>query len=146
MEVSFFFFSSRRRHTRSDRDWSSDVCSSDLRRPRPLVEARPGVRATDVARQSGHAPGPVAGSRGTKPWMGEGLGQVNRRELRPQCRSIVRYGVRPACVAYFDTADPAVRTLQPTVRDCLDPAPATGLWTNYRNQAGDRAQRSTRPQ
>src|SRR5206468_5724886 len=24
------FFSSRRRHTRSDRDWSSDVCSSDL--------------------------------------------------------------------------------------------------------------------
>src|SRR5215469_14857310 len=27
----FFFFSSRRRHTRSLRDWSSDVCSSDLR-------------------------------------------------------------------------------------------------------------------
>src|SRR5690349_24208957 len=25
-----FFFSSRRRHTRSLRDWSSDVCSSDL--------------------------------------------------------------------------------------------------------------------
>src|SRR5438105_7690032 len=29
--VLFFFFSSRRRHTRSTRDWSSDVCSSDLR-------------------------------------------------------------------------------------------------------------------
>src|SRR2546430_9898731 len=27
---SFFFFSSRRRHTRFDCDWSSDVCSSDL--------------------------------------------------------------------------------------------------------------------
>src|SRR6266508_6649452 len=27
-----FFFSSRRRHTRWPRDWSSDVCSSDLRR------------------------------------------------------------------------------------------------------------------
>src|SRR5699024_11656129 len=27
-----FFFSSRRRHTRSKRDWSSDVCSSDLAR------------------------------------------------------------------------------------------------------------------
>src|SRR5699024_11677543 len=27
---TFFFFSSRRRHTRSKRDWSSDVCSSDL--------------------------------------------------------------------------------------------------------------------
>src|SRR2546429_6305592 len=25
-----FFFSSRRRHTRCSRDWSSDVCSSDL--------------------------------------------------------------------------------------------------------------------
>src|SRR5438132_8173875 len=28
--VCFFFFSSRRRHTRSLCDWSSDVCSSDL--------------------------------------------------------------------------------------------------------------------
>src|SRR2546429_2274412 len=28
--VVFFFFSSRRRHTRCSRDWSSDVCSSDL--------------------------------------------------------------------------------------------------------------------
>src|SRR5438874_9297439 len=31
MYFFFFFFSSRRRHTRSLRDWSSDVCSSDLR-------------------------------------------------------------------------------------------------------------------
>src|SRR2546430_12343189 len=31
MDTSFnFFFSSRRRHTRFDCDWSSDVCSSDL--------------------------------------------------------------------------------------------------------------------
>src|SRR5205814_3572036 len=29
---SFFFFSSRRRHTRCLSDWSSDVCSSDLQR------------------------------------------------------------------------------------------------------------------
>src|SRR5256884_9927874 len=28
--LAFFFFSSRRRHTRCSRDWSSDVCSSDL--------------------------------------------------------------------------------------------------------------------
>ena len=28
--LRFFFFSSRRRHTRLRRDWSSDVCSSDL--------------------------------------------------------------------------------------------------------------------
>src|SRR2546422_6645023 len=30
-----FFFSSRRRHTRCSRDWSSDVCSSDLVATRP---------------------------------------------------------------------------------------------------------------
>src|SRR6266508_978795 len=45
----FFFFSSRRRHTRWPRDWSSDVCSSDL----------------ETARRSGfppapHSPGPAA--------------------------------------------------------------------------------------
>src|SRR6266700_6618984 len=33
MLIFFFFFSSRRRHTRFSRDWSSDVCSSDLPRP-----------------------------------------------------------------------------------------------------------------
>src|SRR5688500_20098372 len=35
MLLSFrlFFFSSRRRHTRLQGDWSSDVCSSDLTRP-----------------------------------------------------------------------------------------------------------------
>src|SRR3989440_495707 len=31
VQTCAFFFSSRRRHTRSDRDWSSDVCSSDLK-------------------------------------------------------------------------------------------------------------------
>src|SRR5438445_3963484 len=35
--ISFFFFSSRRRHTRCWRDWSSDVCSSDLTAPGDLV-------------------------------------------------------------------------------------------------------------
>src|SRR6266496_4579866 len=54
--VFFFFFSSRRRHTRSLRDWSSDVCSSDLlpayerdhpERSRPVEERRgdPGAEA-----------------------------------------------------------------------------------------------------
>src|SRR2546422_10231168 len=40
--LCFFFFSSRRRHTRCSRDWSSDVCSSDLASvrfpPPPAVE------------------------------------------------------------------------------------------------------------
>src|SRR2546430_12039113 len=34
LNFGFFFFSSRRRHTRFDCDWSSDVCSSDLGRAR----------------------------------------------------------------------------------------------------------------
>src|SRR2546430_9929600 len=36
----FFFFSSRRRHTRFDCDWSSDVCSSDLAELRGGEQAR----------------------------------------------------------------------------------------------------------
>src|SRR5438105_11282467 len=36
----FFFFSSRRRHTRSTRDWSSDVCSSDLSIFEPIWNRR----------------------------------------------------------------------------------------------------------
>src|SRR5699024_11226282 len=32
IDLFSFFFSSRRRHTRSKRDWSSDVCSSDLKK------------------------------------------------------------------------------------------------------------------
>src|SRR2546430_12231450 len=35
--LSFFFFSSRRRHTRFDCDWSSDVCSSDLGVGTPVI-------------------------------------------------------------------------------------------------------------
>src|SRR5690606_40334193 len=35
----FFFFSSRRRHTRFSRDWSSDVCSSDLETTRLIQQA-----------------------------------------------------------------------------------------------------------
>src|SRR5438034_3644018 len=47
--ILFFFFSSRRRHTRSLCDWSSDVCSSDLSR---RCSSRPSARTTgrrDVA-------------------------------------------------------------------------------------------------
>src|SRR3989475_5137860 len=45
VQTCSFFFSSRRRHTRFDCDWSSDVCSSDLQSPRG------GRRLTRVAPQ-----------------------------------------------------------------------------------------------
>src|ERR1022692_4368852 len=41
--VSFFFFSSRRRHTRLQGDWSSDVCSSDLQIPEAGVTPCVGI-------------------------------------------------------------------------------------------------------
>src|SRR5256885_2917606 len=54
----FFFFSSRRRHTRLQGDWSSDVCSSDLYTGTPPI---PTLR--NVALLGGHVPaqaGPAA--------------------------------------------------------------------------------------
>src|SRR5256884_6481452 len=51
----FFFFSSRRRHTRCSRDWSSDVCSSDLKQ-----EIRERVWALLTARRVARFPLPLA--------------------------------------------------------------------------------------
>src|SRR5215217_9039884 len=45
--MGFFFFSSRRRHTRYWRDWSSDVCSSDLDLEGPRYRPR-GIRDGDA--------------------------------------------------------------------------------------------------
>src|SRR5690606_40920792 len=44
----FFFFSSRRRHTRFSRDWSSDVCSSDLNRAIRRVALEHGAEWIDL--------------------------------------------------------------------------------------------------
>src|SRR5207249_6690894 len=53
----FFFFSSRRRHTRSKRDWSSDVCSSDLKELLLKGLERLEYRGYDSAGISLHEPG-----------------------------------------------------------------------------------------
>src|SRR5690606_40222823 len=49
-----FFFSSRRRHTRFSRDWSSDVCSSDLAalglQGVTAIDADPGASTTGIGR------------------------------------------------------------------------------------------------
>src|SRR5207248_8601389 len=62
----FFFFSSRRRHTRSYGDWSSDVCSSDLRLARrdAVLELMEGSsrRAAGVVGRCPRRP-PCAGPR-----------------------------------------------------------------------------------
>src|SRR6266508_1398736 len=47
---SLFFFSSRRRHTRWPRDWSSDVCSSDLAPQAQYLPSQPRRFERDVER------------------------------------------------------------------------------------------------
>src|SRR5690554_8097602 len=68
-----FFFSSRRRHTRCGRDWSSDVCSSDLRLlPRPLQWRQ--LRAMLDPDASGHG-------------LDLRLGRSEERRVGKECRS-----------------------------------------------------------
>src|SRR5215813_7414118 len=83
-----FFFSSRRRHTRCGRDWSSDVCSSDL-----LVEART-IQVADAQADDGEFPLAVPFARQfghrtllSVPLMREGVAvgviQLRRTEVAP---------------------------------------------------------------
>src|SRR2546429_5431238 len=48
---SLFFFSSRRRHTRCSRDWSSDVCSSDLGLLRRVIGSETVVAHPQIQRE-----------------------------------------------------------------------------------------------
>src|SRR5690606_40567818 len=52
----YSFVSRRRRHTRFSRDWSSDVCSSDLQLPRTEMTPRDGVYATSALLDAGARP------------------------------------------------------------------------------------------
>src|SRR5690349_24146387 len=79
-----FFFSSRRRHTRSLRDWSSDVCSSDLGASRDSdgIAGELHAEAYDEVR---HAVGPhlelVARAQVGQRVLGGGDGAAQRDEL-----------------------------------------------------------------
>src|SRR5690606_25787775 len=66
----FFFFSSRRRHTRFSRDWSSDVCSSDLPATGMAISLATGANALDTAK------GVEAKLEELKPFFPEGLDVV----------------------------------------------------------------------
>src|SRR6266496_5249511 len=71
--MCFFFFSSRRRHTRSLRDWSSDVCSSDLAQQGP----GPGVgQVVEPGRLRDICPtGNTAGTACERPIRADGVAQ-----------------------------------------------------------------------
>src|SRR2546427_4763882 len=93
-DVSFFFFSSRRRHTRFDCDWSSDVCSSDLRERRDQLlhallegdEETP-ARAGDarLARAAARAPEPEDDRALLLLELGEARSE--ERRVGKECRS-----------------------------------------------------------
>src|SRR5687768_18272295 len=79
----FFFFSSRRRHTRCSRDWSSDVCSSDLV-DAPLDELSGGegvggVGSAPVRERPATGRG-IAGVHGRE--KGVGVGRKDRKSTR----------------------------------------------------------------
>src|SRR5438874_12922647 len=81
----YFFFSSRRRHTRSLRDWSSDVCSSDLG-VNPAV-SNGGNRFETLPRLEVFAPEAAGDDR-----LGPGVenllaGRSEERRVGKECRS-----------------------------------------------------------
>src|SRR5256886_11353157 len=79
--VVCFFFSSRRRHTRFDCDWSSDVCSSDLRvdRARCLPQAPPGRFSHHFTAGPRRCPGGSAARPGRRSWRDPGLDRLEGR-------------------------------------------------------------------
>src|SRR5438270_13958376 len=83
----FFFFSSRRRHTRFDCDWSSDVCSSDLR-----SGGASGAMSCSSASQDRHPEGRAArlrvrgGSPAAVP-AAQLQGKSEERRVGKECRS-----------------------------------------------------------
>src|SRR3712207_7365525 len=93
--VCFFFFSSRRRHTRYWRDWSSDVCSSDLLPLLALLVAYDYLRgAVSVATWQAHVDPQIAFDKfigfGAVPsvWLQEHLWhRSEERRVGKECRS-----------------------------------------------------------
>src|SRR5690606_40355632 len=94
--VCFFFFSSRRRHTRFSRDWSSDVCSSDL------IEQRVDqyLALIELQQFGGRYPAQLSGGQRQRValaralifapdivLMDEPLGRSEERRVGKECRS-----------------------------------------------------------
>src|SRR5215217_8559049 len=118
----FFFFSSRRRHTRYWRDWSSDVCSSDLEveRALPQVVVRDPQEVPDALGWPEFDPGPVTAAAASR------LASYRQRESRRAARAqfagteedflrwcALRATLRPAMPADADRlAELARRTTQ----------------------------------
>src|SRR2546426_5542381 len=130
-----FFFSSRRRHTRLQGDWSSDVCSSDLpgTEARAPVEPRPPVQDLQVARLEGVLRGgPVARAARDRPAEGCWV-QASELQLQSLGRHRAFGGVKDWCLGggwYMTTAVPQESRDHPTAaraRNRTSPATSGSL-------------------
>src|SRR3989442_3830828 len=81
----FFFFSSRRRHTRCGRDWSSDVCSSDLGASSTLTTA-PSC-ATSAKASTPHEAPELCAPRGVAGLLAQPGDRSEERRVGKECRS-----------------------------------------------------------
>src|SRR5256885_4834383 len=91
--VGVFFFSSRRRHTRLQGDWSSDVCSSDLSNQ---LRGTPHTPVSSIARSSPFSRAAEPSSSGT-PGSAPSMKSENRprseehtSELQSPCNLVCR--------------------------------------------------------
>src|SRR2546429_7048723 len=87
------FFTSRRRHTRCSRDWSSDVCSSDLDAAKRSIQKMCGD-FLDLPLGRNGLLFPVFGGEGTKQFEQHGIelrkkmgGRSEERRVGKECRS-----------------------------------------------------------
>src|SRR2546426_9189314 len=83
--VICFFFSSRRRHTRLQGDWSSDVCSSDLTTRSPATSSTQGHRFASTSRCR---PAP-ARAKNTR-YSGRERSEEHTSELQSPCNLVCR--------------------------------------------------------
>src|SRR5579884_928231 len=149
VDVVFVFFSSRRRHTRWPRDWSSDVCSSDLGTP-------PDCGLTGAPTDSGEPPRMLPACTRIKacPYPG-------RSDPKPEPRNPIGAPTQEAARAYLGkrySRSPRGRTrylARPYRRDDPDPGASTPAGTSRpetltsnretRNSKPDRGYRRRRP-
>src|SRR5256885_10471409 len=84
--VCFFFFSSRRRHTRLQGDWSSDVCSSDLFSD-PLGTTTQGGAEKKTSRTGALTEHINSGVVPLQERVAMGAGRSEERRVGKECRS-----------------------------------------------------------
>src|SRR5256885_1730730 len=145
--VLFFFFSSRRRHTRLQGDWSSDVCSSDLA---VFAASSPSACAPSTAsacrdvcsaRQAGRPRSLHRGLHESARLRAQITGRIRLLKPRTSMRSGVRRGRRGCAFGRRRQKEPAPTVPPPSARRF---SRRTSPKTTWRDEAADPALRPAR--